>query len=236
MGSVWSVFAVPASEIGKLPSAAAELELDEATLIVGPVLPAVGQGEAWVGFGFEHKGWRYIETATDDDLPPAFFGAFTRLVSLYGAGNSDSVVLSQYLKGGLRMQEETSYGTPLLEWMPALGLHLIGLSNWARFGVNPAELSGDTYPIDAVPPLDPAKYTAEPVSVLDKIIIDESMDALFAGFETGEPEAVVRYALACIQTREDLSEGMYMLEGVLHELPDGELKEAAQAWYQIVGR
>ncbi|MCB9669822.1 MAG: hypothetical protein H6734_10160 [Alphaproteobacteria bacterium] len=233
MSSAWSVFAVPASELANMGRALAGLELQDGKLFVGWTLAPVRGGEPWVAFGIEHQGWRYVEPVSDDDLPPSFFGAFTRLVSVYGASNTDSVLVTQYVRGTPRIQRDTCYGASLLPLVNVLGFDVVSLGSWGGFGINPPELSGDCHPLDAVPPLDGSARTCAPLP--DPLAITESLEELEAA-AGGSPEARARWALALVYREVDVYEGMDVLTSLRRELsPDSPVGRAVHALLDQVG-
>lgn len=238
MGSSWSVFAVKASEVSKLPSAVTGLDLKQAKLIVGRAIPAVGSGECWVAFGIEHQGWRFLEPVSDDDLPAAFFGAFEALVSMHGNSNSDYVTATLYASGTPRIRENTTFGVAdLLPLLPRMGFNLMALCQWANFGISGAELSGVSYPLQApIPPIDGASFSAEPVSIKPSFVVSGSFDALWDAHEQGTPHATGELALWMYQTGDDIGEGIYMMEDVLNKLEEGPLKAEIRAVLALVGR
>lgn len=217
MSSAWSVFAVPASELKHIGRALAGVELQDGKLFIGGPLAPTGEGEPWVAFGIEHQGWRYVEPVSDDDLPPSFFAAFTRLVSVYGASNTDSVFVTQYVRGQPRLQRDTCYGVSLLPLVRSLGFDVVGLGSWGGFGINPPELSGECFPLSQpLPDFLPSAYACAPLE--EPLAIPEPLDALEAASGEG-PTAKARWALALVYRGIDPYTGLDVLTSLRRELP-----------------
>lgn len=233
MGSSWSVFAVPASEVAKIPEAVKGLGLQDGKLFIGRSLAPVESGEPWVAFGIEHQGWRYIEPVSDEDLPQSFFAHFEQLVSLYGSSNTDSVFVTRYVRGSARLRQDTCYGISLLPLIDTLGFDVVRLGHYGGFGISPPELSGTEYPLSEPVPSLEAQSTFLPLPA--RLQIPESNEELSAAASEG-PIQSARWGLAMVYRNIDSYEGIDLLDSVYPDLPkDTPEGKAVQALLGLVG-
>lgn len=236
----WSVFAIPAAEVGDLVGAEAHQELDDSRVVLGPVLGGLGKLPPWVAFAIEYDAYGQPYPATDDDLEESFFQVFSQLVSLEGNGHGDSVAITGYRNGMIAHNELVStFVGDLLPYMERFGFDVAALCRWAGFCVNPPMLSGERYVFDEVPALEASRLAVQPISLVPKVELPGSVDELTAAVASGGLEDRMRLGIALIQSRTEVYAGFRLLDDLQSEqayedLADGPLKQATEAWVTLL--